>query len=373
MKKIHLLGIALIGVIGVILAVGLSFQQNFITSDISVQNNNLGLVINPPSSQYTLQEIDQLYQDASTLGVGRTNLYMFWNSIEPQDNNYNFKNSDIQLSLIKKYNMTATLYFSIINGRALGPFPDWIGDPPIREIPKDKLVDVLDEILSRYAGYIDTVIIAGNTDVHFSNREHLIDDYANLYPFIFEKLKLQHPDVKFGNAFSLNEIIIKKQQHIINKLDQGDFVAFTYFPTDLLYEISKTPLEARADLDLTLKLVTNKSIILFESSWSTSDFIYGTQKDQHEFLIQFFEFYRENKEKIEHITWFRQYDRSSDVCNVDLSFFNSSHSGSINSSIAGNEFVLERLNHYICNSGLLTTTNEKKLAWNEFAKQVDLT
>lgn len=373
MKKIYLLGIALIGVIGVILATGLSLQQNFITSSISVQNNNLGLVINPPSLRYTIQEIDQLYHDASTLGVGRTNLYMFWNSIEPQDNDFNFKNSDIQLSLIKKYNMTATLYFSIINGRALGPFPDWIGDPSISEIPKDKLVNVLDKVLSRYDGYIDTVIIAGNTDVHFSDREHLIEDYANLYPFIFDTLKLRHPDVKFGNAFSLNEIIIKEQQHIIDKLDQGDFVAFTYFPTDLLYEISKTPLEARDDLDLTLELVKNKPIILFESSWSTSEFINGTQKDQHEFLIQFFEFYRENKEKIEHITWFRQYDRVADVCDIDLSFFNSSHSGSINSSIAGNEFVLERLNHYTCNSGLITAINEKKLAWDEFARQVDLT
>ena len=373
MKKIHLLGIALIGVIGVIFVAGLSLQQNFNTTNISAQNNNLGLVINPSSSQYTLQEIDQLYQDASALGIGRTNLYMFWSFIEPQDNNFNFKNSDIQLSLIKKYNMTATLYFSIINGRALGPFPDWIGDPSISEIPRDQLVDVLDEILSRYAGYIDTVIIAGNTDVHFSDREHIIEDYANLYPFIFEQLKLQHPDVKFGNAFSLNEIIIKEQLHIIDKLDQGDFVAFTYFPTDLLYEISKTPLEARGDLNLTLELVKNKSIIIFESSWSTSEFIHGTQKDQYEFITQLFEFYRENKEKIEHITWFRQYDRSADVCNVDLSFFNSSHSGSINSSIAGNEFVLERLNHYICNSGLITTSDEKKLAWDEFAKQVVLT
>jgi len=34
--------------------------------------------------------------------------------------------------------------------------------------------------------------------------------------------------------------------------------------------------------------------------------------------------------------------------------------------------VIERLNHYICNSGLIDINGNKKPAWNEFTKQVQM-
>ena len=48
----------------------------------------------------------------------------------------------------------------------LGPFPNWIGKPSLNSIGEDRLVSVLDAILSRY-DIIDTVIIAGETESQF--------------------------------------------------------------------------------------------------------------------------------------------------------------------------------------------------------------
>jgi hypothetical protein len=42
------------------------------------------------------------------------------------------------------------------------------------------------------------------------------------------------------------------------------------------------------------------------------------------------------------------------------------------SDVGNSEFVIERLNHYICNSGLIDINGNKKPAWNEFTKQVQM-
>ena len=64
--------------------------------------------------------------------------------------------------------------------KQLGPFPDWIGKPSLNSIGEDRLVNVLDEILSRYH-IIDSVIIAGETESQFSYYEQNIPVYKNYF------------------------------------------------------------------------------------------------------------------------------------------------------------------------------------------------
>jgi len=51
------------------------------SSEITSQKNNekIGLVINSPSSSISLQQFDQIFTDASSSGIGRSNVYLFWN------------------------------------------------------------------------------------------------------------------------------------------------------------------------------------------------------------------------------------------------------------------------------------------------------
>ena len=104
----------------------------------------------------------------------------------------------------------------------------------------------------------------------------------------------------------------------MQELDVGDFVAFSYFPVDTLNEINKTPQEARNDLDTILNLVpTEKTVGIFEISWSTDDFVNGNQKDQADFVNTVFDFYQDNESKLEFVTWYRQYDRQEGTCVID--------------------------------------------------------
>ena len=369
-KAIIIGGIVAAVAISVIASVFL-FSPNSGFTQSSSHNEKLGLIINPPSNKITLDDLKNYYTQASSTGIGRNNLYLFWNLIEPEKGNYDWKQSDLWMDFNKQNDLKVTLYFSIINGKTLGPFPDWIGKPSLGSISEDNLIKVLDAILTRY-NIIDTVIIAGDTEEYFRYSEQNIPVYKELFDGVYGPLKEKHPDVKFGNAFSLHGIINKNLSHIVEQLDVGDFVAFSYFPVDPLNEINKTPQEAREDLETMMKLIPDKKKGIFEISWSTSEFVNGTKVEQTEFVKNVYDFYRTNQQQLEFVTWYRQFDRPEGTCVMTPETTEEQISIGGSSGLGSNEFVIERLNHYICNSGLIDINGNKKPAWNEFIKQVQM-
>ena len=68
-------------------------------------NIKLGLVIMPPTQTPTLAEIHSAYQEAASTGIGRSNVYLSWPSIEPQEGQYNWKTSDILMGLNRQQNL----------------------------------------------------------------------------------------------------------------------------------------------------------------------------------------------------------------------------------------------------------------------------
>ena len=84
-----------------------SFDAYFTSSEITTQKNNekIGLVINSPSSSVSLKQIDEIFTDASSTGIGRSNVYLFWNVIEPVEGNFDWSQSDIMMGLNEKNNL----------------------------------------------------------------------------------------------------------------------------------------------------------------------------------------------------------------------------------------------------------------------------
>lgn len=365
-----LFGVA-IGAVVVIAIVGV-ISLGLDSTPLQKNHDKIGLVINPPNTSVSLQQLDSIYSDASSTGIGRSNVYLFWNLIEPQRGEFDWAQSDIIMGLNEKNNLKVTLFFSIINGETLGPFPDWIGKPSINSIGEDRLVSVLDAILSRYP-IVDSVIIAGETESQFRYYEQNIPVYKDLFSKTYEQLKEKHPNVKFGNSFGLHHVLNKHLEPIVEELSIGDFVAFSYFPTDSLNEIVKTPQDAIKDLDRALELVPDKKIGLFEISWSTSNFVNGDTLSQTTFLKQLFTFYSENEDDVEFLTWYRQYDRPEGTCVTDIQEIGEkSIDVGGGSGLGSSEHVIERLNHYVCNAGLIESNGIYKTGWNEFKNQIKL-
>jgi len=363
----------IVGVVIIAIVIGVSVTQ-FDSSPIVAQNKNekIGLVINTPTTSISLQQLDEIYQEASATGIGRSNVYLFWNIIEPVKGEFDWKQSDIMMSLNKKNSQKVTLYFSVINGETLGPFPNWIGKPSISAIPQDRLVIVLDEILSRY-DIIDTIIISGETESQFRYYEQNIPLFKDLFENVYSEIKAKHPDVKIGNSFALHNVLNKNLENIVNELKIGDFVAFSYFPVDSLNDIVKTPDQAIDDLKKSFELAEPSKVVFFEISWSTSDFVGGNEANQNEFLGKLFSLYSENQSQIESLTWYRQYDRPEGTCvseQQDIGESKISVGGG--SGLGSSEFVIERLNHYICSAGLITVEGEPKSGWSEFKNQIDM-
>jgi hypothetical protein len=363
----------IIGIVLVIIITVMLVSPNLQPIVIQKHNEKIGLVINSPNQSISLHDLNQTYLDATSSGIGRSNVYLFWNIVEPARGEFDWKQSDVIMSLNKKNDLKVTLYFSIINGETLGPFPGWIGKPSINSIGEDRLVNVLDAILTRY-DIIDSIIIAGETESQFRYYEQNIPVYKNFFNQVYTKLKEKHPDVKIGNAFALHNVLNKNLEHVVTELALGDFVAFSYFPVDSLNDIVKSPQEAKNDLNKIFDIVPEKNIGIFEISWSTSDFIGGNNTSQKLFLEKSFEFYNENEPKVEFFTWFRQNDRPDGSCVISTpQIGNASLSIGGSSGLGTSEYVIERLGHYVCNSGLVDVQGNPKPGWNEFKRQIELT
>jgi len=360
-KKIFAaIGIALAVAIGILAVLPGSPPQDLPVA----KNEKLGLIINTPGSAVTLDQLTRVYSEASAAGIGRNNLYLFWNNIEPQPDQYNWRDTDILMSLNKNNNLEVTLYFSIVNGRIIGPYPDWMGAPGFGTILEQNAVKTLDAIISRY-GIIDYVIIGGNLDSYFDDTEGSVGLYEEFFTNVYTELKQKHPQVKIGNAFSLNNVLDKNLEHYVTDLSQiGNFVAFTYMPVDRLNDITKTPQEAQEDLQKMFELVPDKKIAVFEISWSTSDLVNGNEAAQAEFIKTAYEFYRQNESKIEFFTWYRQYDRPEGSCAIEQNFPESSV------TIAGDQYVRERLASYTCDAGLIKIDGSHKSGWSELKRQI---
>ena len=341
---------------------------------MTTQKNSekIGLVINSPNQSVSLQQVDDLFSDASSTGIGRSNVYLFWNTIEPQRGEFDWNQSDVVMGLNEKNDLKVTLFFSIINGETLGPFPDWIGKPSINSIGEERLVNILDEVLSRYH-IVDSVIIGGDTESQFRYYEQNIPVYKELFSGVYEKIKEKHSDVKFGNSFALHHVLNKDLKHIVSDLAIGDFVAFSYFPVDTLNDIIKTPQEAKEDLTKVFEIVPDKKIGFFEISWSTSDFVGGNSTSQKDFVEKSFEFYTENESEIEFLTWYRYYDKPDGTCVTEQQEIgDKSISVGGGSGLGSSEYVIERLNYYICNAGLVDVDGNPKPGWNEFKNQIEM-
>jgi len=367
------LGVAIMAALTIITIIILSqvieLEQKEPTVTSITENKKLGLVINTPTQTTTLQKLNDSYELAASSQIGRSNVYMFWNVVEPERGNYNWEPTDVLMSFNKKNDLKVTIYFSLINGKTLGPFPSWIGHPSLNSISEENLINVLDAVLSRY-DIVDTLIIAGGTDEKFRYLERDIPIYDELFSSVYQNIKEKHPEVKIGNSFSLNGVLNKNLEHIVEELDDGDFVAFTYMPVDSLNDIVKTPQEAMIDLEKIFEIVPNKKVALFEISWSTSDFVGGNEEDQKQFVEDIFSFYKEHEEKIEFITWYRLYDRPDGTCYVDPETVEGAVSIGGGSGLGTSEFVIERLGNYVCNAGLYYVDNTPKPAWDEFKNEI---
>jgi hypothetical protein len=345
-------------------------QKSQIITEIN--NKKIGLVINTPTNSISLQQLDEIYKDSSSSGIGRSNVYLFWNVIEPIEGKFDWSQSDIIMGLNEKNNLKVTLYFSIINGDTLGPFPKWIGNPTLKLINEDELVNTLDSILSRYH-VVDSVIIAGETESQFRYKEQFIPVYQELFSNVYDRIKEKHPDVQFGNSFALHQVLNKNLEHIVNELILGDFIAFSYSPIDNVNEIIKTPDESVKDLNKIFEIVSNKKIAFFEIGWSTSESVGGDSISQKYFIKKLFDFYTQNESEIEFLTWYRYIDQEIDTCvtkNQKIGDQIITVGGG--SSMGTSEYLIERLNNYNCNAGIVDIDQNYKSGWNEFKTQIQM-
>ncbi len=339
-------------------------SQTMITQTQVAPNPKLGLVIMPLNERPTLDEVHSAYIQAASTGIGRSNVYMLWPAIEPQQDTFNWKTYDILMGLNREQHLNVTLYFSIINNEQQGPFPNWIGsNPSFDEKLANETASALDTILTRYY-IVDYVIIGGDLNIYFRDHPNDIPKYIDFFDSVYSSLKAKHPNVKFGNWFSLNDLINHYDGDMVKKLNQGDFVAYSYSPVDLTFYESMNPERKAQDLQQIMNFSNGKNVGLMEIGWGTDKAVNGTDDNQVAFIKDIFDFYRKNESKFEFMTWYRQYDRPFDTCYNGLNT-------NIPSGFA-NGILLNNTAHYLCSTGLIDVSNNTKPAWNEFKNQVQL-
>tara|TARA_B100001540_G_scaffold315717_1_gene343676 strand:- start:693 stop:1808 length:1116 start_codon:yes stop_codon:yes gene_type:complete len=333
-----------------------------------VQNEKIGLVINTINPPQNIADIEESYKLATTSGIGRTNLYIHWYQIEPEKGDFDWRMTDIIMKLNEKYDLKTTLFFSVINADRLGPFPPWMDSQVLGKSLEEETIRTLNEILSRYND-IDYVIFAGDIDYHFQQATGSIPIYKDFFNNVSQEIKSNHPDIKIGNSMSLENIINKGMEpggtfELTPQLEMGDFIALSYKPTDPVGDINRTPKDAMDDFQQALEIFPSHNLAFFEISWSTSDFVNGTSYEQNQFVKSSLDFFEENESRIEFLTLSRLYDKPKGTCvSQDIESIEGS-------SFASNSFRLERIDEYICNSGLIDINENPKPGWAELKTNI---
>jgi len=332
------------------------------------QNEKIGLVINTINPPTGVADLENSYKIASTSGIGRTNLYVHWDYLEPEKGKFDWRVTDIMMKLNEKYNLKTTLYLSVINADRLGPFPSWMGNQIIGKSLETDTARVLDAILSRYEN-IDYVIFAADIDYYFQRAPGTIPSYVEFFNNVSSEIKSTHPDIKIGNSLSLENVINKDLfpnglRELTPELEMGDFIALSYKPTDVVGDISKTPLEAIGDLEKTLEIFPSQKLAFFEISWSTSEFVNGYEIHQEQFIKSSLNFFEENESQIEFFTVSRLFDKPKGSCaSQDIQSVGGS-------GFSSNSYRLERIDEYLCNSGLIDTNQNAKPAWEQLKTNI---
>ena len=99
----------IIGIVILIVAIG-GASAYFLTKNNSVdvdsfsnqsilQNEKIGLVINTINPPKSIDDLEEAYKIASKSGVGRTNLYVHWTQLEPEEGNFDWRVTDIMMKL----------------------------------------------------------------------------------------------------------------------------------------------------------------------------------------------------------------------------------------------------------------------------------
>ena len=345
-----------------------SVDTDSFSNEVITQNEKISLVINTINPPKSIDDLEEAYKVASTSGAGRTNLYVHWNQLEPEKGTFDWRATDIMMKLNEKYNLKTTLYFSVINADRLGPFPPWMGNQLIGKSLEDDTARVLNEILSRY-GTIDYVIFGADIDYHFQRAPASIPIYEEFFNNISSEIKSNHPNVKIGNTMSLENIINKGMEpggsfELTPQLEMGDFIALSYKPTDVVGDIDRTPSEAIKDFEKALEIFPSQKLAFFEISWSTSEFVNGNNNNQSQFIKSSLNFFEENKSQIEFFTISRLFDKPQGSC-VSQDIENVSGSG-----FASNSFRIERIDEYLCNSGLIDKNENVKPGWTELKTNI---
>ncbi|MGI0003435.1 MAG: hypothetical protein ACRD91_04355, partial [Nitrosopumilaceae archaeon] len=90
MNKKILGGIIAVGVVAIVITTIFFSTQPTILQ----KNEKLGLYIMTPSATPTISELKDAYAEAASTGIGRSNVYIFWSTLEPQQGQYDWKIPD---------------------------------------------------------------------------------------------------------------------------------------------------------------------------------------------------------------------------------------------------------------------------------------
>ena len=86
-----------------------------------------------------MQQVDEIFLMHHQLELEEAMSTCFGILLSLNVENFDWRQSDVLMGLNEKNNLKVTLYFSVINGETLGPFPNWIGKPSLNSIQLEKI------------------------------------------------------------------------------------------------------------------------------------------------------------------------------------------------------------------------------------------
>ncbi|RME85068.1 MAG: hypothetical protein D6775_03820 [Caldilineae bacterium] len=327
-----------------------------------------GMVIVPASGENSAFD-PAAYQQALYLarqnGVLVSHYYTQWGEIEKAPGQYDWRVLDYIVEAHQLEDLQLSLVVNVIHTSVRGRVPPDLENATFAdERFKQRLAAFAAALARRYAGRLHYLAIGNEVNNYFARHRDEVETYAQAFQQARAAVHVVNPDLPVGIVFAYHDAETGGTLDIVQRLNRGDYIAFTLYLFDEGYHFTRDPALFDGYVENMLNTAGPTPLAIVETGWSTAPELDGSEAAQAQYVHEIFETLRKRGRDILFLSWFAMHDSTPQTCqNQALSFFEPGQSP--------DPAQLRAFVSFLCYFGLRRADGTPKPAWHTWADEAE--
>jgi hypothetical protein len=253
------------------------------------------------------------------LGVDGSATTIAWRDLEPTESSFESKPVDDMIGLSKLMDTKPYVTIRVIDTTNKVVPEDLMGEPWNSPRMKERLTSMLRNCLLRFGNRVPAISIGNEVDIYLAAHPDEVAPYLELVSHARAVLKQSAPDVRVGVTTTFEGHLTRKA--IADQIQKDtDILFLTYYGVDSRYR-PKPVTEVAKDFQTVIRLAGQRKIVMQEIGLPASPDVGSSDELQAEFVRTVFSNLRQHREQIEMASFFSQFDFSTDLLNVFVTYY----------------------------------------------------